>query len=69
MRFGIWNISGLCRTSSMKTVASESVKINLIWWQYKRLEGIAVVVSQQTILYLSVEMGKLIQVRDRLFRI
>jgi len=53
----------------MKTVASESVKINLIWWQYKRLEGIAVVVSQQTILYLSVEMGKLIQVRDRLFRI
>jgi endonuclease/exonuclease/phosphatase family metal-dependent hydrolase len=52
VRFGIWNVTSLCRTDSLNTVARELAKCNLDLVAMQEVDGM-------TMTHLSVEMGTL----------
>jgi hypothetical protein len=54
MRFGTWTVKSLYSAGTLKTVASKLAK------QYKRSDGMRVVVSQQMTVHFSVAVEMLI---------
>jgi hypothetical protein len=50
VRFGTLKVRSLYKAGSLKTAVSELAKCNLVLWQYKRQDGLRVVISQQTII-------------------
>jgi hypothetical protein len=60
MRFGIRNDRNLYRAGTLRQTANELAKRKLDLGAFQDVRGVRVVVSQQTIIYLSMAMGMLI---------
>jgi len=59
MRFGTWNVTGLYRAGSLKTVASGMAKYNFDLGAVQESDGLRAADSEQTIIRFSMEMETL----------
>jgi hypothetical protein len=55
MRFGIWNVRSMYRAGSLRAVAEEISKYNLVLWEYRRSDGMEVALNQQANIHFSME--------------
>jgi hypothetical protein len=55
MSFGTWNVRGMYRADSLRVVEEEISKYKLIYWEYRRSDGMEVALNQQANIYFFME--------------